>query len=357
MSSNDTKYYLRPTGYVPQSVGKSLKQKNCSFEVNGNHFTSIEVIKRQNKKTIKESFNFSEFFKKIVNKNIHIDLLYKNLLKKNNFLKNNLLSPERKYLIFGILNVTPDSFSDGGENLDLENAEKTTDEMIKMGADFIDIGGESTRPGAKKVSISDEAIRVLPLIQRLNYKKIKISLDTRNSSTMEFGLLSGVNMINDVSGLTYDKNSIKIIKKYGVPIILMHMPGNPQTMMKKNKYNNVVLDVYDYLEKQINFCESNGIKRKNIIIDPGIGFGKDYHQNIELINNLSIFHTLNCSIMLGVSRKRFISSISDEKNPKMRLGGTISATLNALMQGIRIHRVHDVKQVNQAVKVFEKLNS
>ena len=253
--------------------------------------------------------------------------------------------------------MTPDSFSDGGENLDLENAEKTADEMIKMGADFIDIGGESTRPGAKKVGISDEAIRVLPLIQRLNYKKIKISLDTRNSSTMEFGLLSGVNMINDVSGLTYDKNSIKIIKKYGVPIILMHMPGNPQTMMKKNKYNNVVLDVYDYLEKQINFCESNGIKRKNIIIDPGIGFGKDYHQNIELINNLSIFHTLNCSIMLGVSRKRFISSISDEKNPKMRLGGTISATLNALMQGIRIHRVHDVKQVNQAVKVFEKLNS
>ncbi len=357
MSSNDTKYYLRPTGYVPQSVGKSLKQKNCSFEVNGNYFTSIEVIKRLNKKTIKESFNFSEFFKKIINKNIHIDLLYKNLLKKNNFLKNNLLFPERKYLIFGILNVTPDSFSDGGENLHLENAEKTTDEMIKMGADFIDIGGESTRPGAKKVGISDEAIRVLPLIQRLNYKKIKISLDTRNSSTMEFGLLSGVNMINDVSGLTYDKNSIKIIKKYGVPIILMHMPGNPQTMMKKNKYNNVVLDVYDYLENQINFCESNGIKRKNIIIDPGIGFGKDYHQNIELINNLSIFHTLNCSIMLGVSRKRFISSISDEKNPKMRLGGTISATLNALMQGIRIHRVHDVKQVNQAVKVFEKLNS
>lgn len=356
MSSSDTKYYLRPTGYVPQSVGKTLKKKNCSFKVNGNYFTSIEVIKRANKKTIKQSFNFLEFFKKVKKKNLHIDLLYKNLLKKNNFLQNNLSSPRKKYLIFGILNVTPDSFSDGGDNLNLENAVKTTDEMIKMGADFIDIGGESTRPGAKKVEISDEAKRVLPLIQKLNYKNIKISLDTRNSSTMEFGLLSGVNMINDVSGLTYDKNSIRIIKKYGVPIILMHMPGNPQTMMKKNKYNNVVLDVYDYLEKQIKFCESNGIKKKNIIIDPGIGFGKDYHQNIELINNLSIFHTLNCSIMLGVSRKRFISSISDERNPKMRLGGTISATLNALMQGIRIHRVHDVKQVNQAVKVFEKLN-
>ncbi len=352
-----SKYYLRPTGFVPLSVGKILKKRNCSFEVNGNFFTSIEVIKRLKKKILKESFSFSEFYKRIINNNINVNLLYKKLLKKNTFLKNNLSSPKKKYLIFGILNVTPDSFSDAGENLDLKNAIKSSNDMVEMGADFIDIGGESTRPGAKKVDISVEALRVLPLIQELNYKKIKISLDTRNSSTMEIGILSGVNLINDVSGLTYDKNSIKIIKKYDVPIILMHMPGDPQTMMKKNKYNNVVLDVYDYLEKQINFCELNGIKRKNIIIDPGIGFGKDYLQNIELLNNLSIFHTLNCSIMLGVSRKRFISSISDQKNPKMRLGGTISATLNALMQGIRIHRVHDVNQVNQAVKVFEKLNS
>ena len=187
------------------------------------------------------------------------------------------------------------------------------------------------------MEIVDEALRVLPLIQKLNFQKIKISLDTRNSSTMEIGLLSGVNLINDVSGLTYDKNSIKIVKKYNTPVILMHMPGNPQTMMKKNKYEDVVLDVYDYLEKQINFCKENGIKQKNIIIDPGIGFGKDYLQNIELLNNLSIFHTLNCSIMLGVSRKRFISSISSENNPKMRLGGTISATLNALMQLSLIH--------------------
>ena len=337
-------------------MGKSLKKKKCSFEVNGTFFTSIELIKRLNKKIIKESFSFQEFLKKNLKENININPLYRSLQKQNSLLKNNLSSSKKEYLIFGILNVTPDSFSDGGENLDLNNAIKSSYNMIEMGADYIDIGGESTRPGAKKVDKSVEALRVLPLIQKLNYKKIKISLDTRNSSTMEIGLLSGINLINDVSGLTYDKDSIKIIKKYNAPIILMHMPGDPQTMMKKNKYNDVVLDVYDYLEKQINFCESNGIKRKNIIIDPGIGFGKDYLQNIELLNNLSIFHTLNCSIMLGVSRKRFISSISDEKNPKMRLGGTISATINALMQGVRIHRVHDVRQVNQAVKVFEKLN-
>ena len=229
--------------------------------------------------------------------------------------------------------------------------------MIEEGADFIDIGGESTRPGADKVLPEDEVLRILPIIQKLNNKKIKLSLDTRNSSTMELGLLSGVNIINDVSALKNDSNSIEVVKKYKVPLILMHMPGNPKTMMKRNKYKNVVLDVYDFLEERINFCELNGIKKKNLIIDPGIGFGKNFEQNIEILNNLSIFHSLGCSIMLGVSRKRFISSISKEDDPKMRLGGTISATILAMMQGVNIHRVHDVKQVNQALRVFEKLNS
>ena len=229
--------------------------------------------------------------------------------------------------------------------------------MIEEGADFIDIGGESTRPGADKVLPEDEVLRILPIIQKLNNKKIKLSLDTRNSSTMELGLLSGVNIINDVSALKNDSNSIKVVKKYKVPLVLMHMPGNPKTMMKINKYKNVVLDVYDFLEERINFCELNGIKKKNLIIDPGIGFGKNFEQNIEILNNLSIFHSLGCSIMLGISRKRFISSISKEDDPKMRLGGTISATILAMMQGVNIHRVHDVKQVNQALRVFEKLNS
>ena len=170
--------------------------------------------------------------------------------------------------------------------------------MVDDGADFVDIGGESTRPGAEEVLPADEALRVLPIIQKLQSKKIKLSLDTRNSSTMELGLLSGVNIINDVSALKNDLKSIEILKKYKVPIILMHMPGTPKTMMKQNKYKNVVLDVYDFLEERINFCELNGIKREKIIIDPGIGFGKNFNQNIEILKNLSIFHLLNCSIML-----------------------------------------------------------
>ena len=281
-----------------------------------------------------------ELFNKLNYQNKNLN---KNLFKKKNF------------SLFGILNITPDSFSDGGTNLNLLEAIKNAHKMVKNGASFIDIGGESTRPGADIVSAEKEISRVMPVIQRLNCDKIDLSLDTRNSSTMEFGIISGVKIINDVSGLIHDKRSIDVIKKYNVPIVLMHMPGTPKTMMKKNKYSDVVLDVYDFLEDRINYITQHGINRENIIVDPGIGFGKNYEQNLDLIKNLSIFHSLGVPLMLGVSRKRFIQSISNESDPQQRLGGTISATLLAIKQGIRIHRVHDVKEVNQALMVYERL--
>ncbi len=259
-------------------------------------------------------------------------------------------------MIFSILNITPDSFSDGGENLDFKKNSTKAEEMIKNGADFVDIGGESTRPGAVKVKPSDEILRILPTIQSLNQKKINLSLDTRNSTTMELGILSGVKIINDVSALKNDTKSIDILRKYKTPIILMHMPGTPKTMMKKKNYFDVVLDVYDFLEERIKFCQSKGIDKKNIIIDPGVGFGKDLENNIKLLKKLSIFHTLECPIMLGISRKRFISAINKDSDPKDRLGGTVSTTIHAIMQGIQIHRVHDVKETKQAIDVFEKLN-
>ena len=231
------------------------------------------------------------------------------------------------------------------------NAQK----MVNDGASFIDVGGESTRPGAKPVSAHEEISRVIPVVQRLNSKKIDLSLDTRNSSTMEFGIASGVKIINDVSGLTNDSKSLDVVKKYSTPVVVMHMPGTPQTMMKKNKYNDVILDVYDFLNERIQFLTQSGLKKKNIIVDPGIGFGKDYIQNIKLIKNLSVFHSLGVPLMLGVSRKRFIESISNNSKPQQRLGGTTAATLLAMTQGIRIHRVHDVQEINQALIVFERL--
>ena len=175
---------------------------------------------------------------------------------------------------------------------------------------------------------------------------------------MELGILSGVKIINDVSALNHDENSIEVIKKNKVPIVVMHMPGNPKTMMTKIRdYDNVLLDVYDFLQQKIKELVILGVSKENIIADPGIGFGKDLDQNLILLKNLSIFHSLGVPLMLGVSRKRFIESISNESLPKKRVGGTISATLLALSQGIRIHRVHDVHEVYQAARVFDKLTN
>ena len=351
MLSNNIKYYLRPFGFIP--LKDLYLQKNKVIEVRGNHYSNVELIKKEKKKISRISFLVEDFYK-FVDKKSYLQR-YLNSLKSKMVL-NNRIFKKKKTLIFSILNITPDSFSDGGENLNFKNNSIKAEEMIKSGADFIDIGGESTRPGASKVKPNDEILRVLPTIQCLNHKKINLSLDTRNSSTMELGILAGVKIINDVSALKNDKKSIDIIRKYNIPIILMHMPGTPKTMMKKTNYFDVVLDVYDFLEERIKFCESNGIDKKNIIIDPGVGFGKNLNDNIKLLKQLSIFHTLGCPIMLGISRKRFISAISKDSQPKDRLGGTISTTIHAMMNGIQIHRVHDVKEARQAIDVFEKLN-
>ena len=351
MSSHNIKYYLRPFGFIPF---KDLDfKKNKVIEVRGNHYSNIELIKRYKKKISRTNFLVEDFYK-FTEKNKQLQKCLNSL--KSKLVLNRKIFKKKKSLIFSILNITPDSFSDGGENLDFKKNSTKAEEMIKNGADFVDVGGESTRPGACKVKPSDEILRVLPTIQSLNHKKINLSLDTRNSTTMELGILSGVKIINDVSALKNDTRSIDILRKYKIPIILMHMPGTPKTMMKKKNYFDVVLDVYDFLEERIKFCESKGIDKKNIIIDPGVGFGKDLEDNIKLLRQLSIFHTLECPIMLGISRKRFISAINKDSKPKDRLGGTVSTTIHAIMQGIQIHRVHDVKETKQAIDVFEKLN-
>ena len=353
MISSKIKYYLRPLSPLNYEDGYILSKKKEAAYIQDIFFSKIEVTSRRELKVKKQIYNFPEFFK-VIEKNKKICELFNNLNYKNKTLKN-LLFKNKKISIFGILNITPDSFSDGGTNLDFSNAILNAQKMVNDGASFIDVGGESTRPGARPVSAQEEILRVIPVIQRLNFKKIDLSLDTRNSSTMEFGIASGVKIINDVSGLKHDNKSLDVVKKYSTPVVVMHMPGTPQTMMKKNKYNDVILDVYDFLNERIQFLTQSGLKKKNIIVDPGIGFGKDYIQNIKLIKNLSVFHSLGVPLMLGVSRKRFIESISSNSKPQQRLGGTTAATLLAMTQGIKIHRVHDVQQINQALIVFERL--
>ena len=333
--------------------GYLLSKKKNAVLIQDIFFNKIEVISRKKSIIKKQIYSFPEFFK-IFEKNKKICELFNNLDYKNKILKK-LVFKNKKISIFGILNITPDSFSDGGKNLDLSAAILNAQKMVNEGASFIDVGGESTRPGAKPVSAHEEISRVIPVVQRLNVKKIDLSLDTRNSSTMEFGIVSGVKIINDVSGLTNDSKSLNVVKKYSTPVVVMHMPGTPQTMMKRNKYNDVVLDVYDFFRDRIKFLTQAGLKKENIIVDPGIGFGKNHIQNIKIIKNLSVFHSLGVPLMLGVSRKRFIESITRKSQPQQRLGGTTAATLLGMAQGIKIHRVHDVQEINQALVVFERL--
>ena len=353
MNSTSSKIYLRPFSFIGKREGRKLYSKKEALNLAGGlrYFKNIEIIKRSSTST--DFFSVKEFLK-LAKKNKCYKQALNKITEKRGLFTNKKLFHKKDYIIFGILNITPDSFSDGGDFVTEDSAFMKAKSMFNDGADYIDIGGESTRPGASLIKDSEEILRVLPIIQKINNEKINISLDTRNSSTMKLGILSGVSIINDVSALNNDKESINVIKNYDIPIILMHMPGTPKNMMEK-KYNNILLDLYDFLDERINFCLNNGVKRKNIIIDPGIGFGKDSKQNLTILKNISIFHSLGCPIMLGVSRKRFISSIIRETDPKKRFPGSIAAAINSFTQGVQIFRVHDVRETKQALETFNRL--
>lgn len=262
-----------------------------------------------------------------------------------------------KPLVMGVLNVTPDSFSDGGKFVDIDKAIAHAIAMLDAGVDIIDIGGESTRPGATTVWEGEEKQRVVPVIEALAERNIPISLDSRNAAVMEAGLATGAHIINDVSALTYDDRSMEVVAASTGPVILMHSKGDPKTMQDAPSYEDVVLDVFDYLEERIHACVAAGIDKTRIIVDPGIGFGKRVvKDNLALINNLSIFHTLGCPLLLGVSRKRFIGALSNVEAAEERMAGSLAAGMAGLAQGAQILRVHDVNETVQAVKIFQGLN-
>ena len=257
----------------------------------------------------------------------------------------------------GILNVTPDSFSDGGLFFKSSKAYVHAKKMFEEGGSIIDIGGESTRPGSKIINEKKEWDRIKKIIIKLKkqYPKIILSLDTRKAYVMKKGIENGIDIINDVSGLNFDTKSFNIINSYKIPFILHHMQGTPDNMQINPRYNDVLLDIYDFFEERINFIRSKGIKHNNIIIDPGIGFGKNLKHNITLISKISLFHSLGFPILLGISRKKFIKSISGKNDSKERLGGTIGSSLFAIMQGVHILRIHESNEVIQSIKVFKKL--
>jgi len=345
------KYYTRACNFYYGLNSKYLIKNKKTLPLKGNleiSFDHIEILSRNYKKKIHIK-KIKKLPKNIKDK-INQDL--KKIIKKDknfsNFKFNN--NPN----IMGILNLTPDSFSDGNKFNKKNISYIRARHLVEKGANIIDIGGESTRPGSKDIKSQEEWQRIKFILKKLK-KKINLSLDTRKSEIMEKGINLGVKLINDISGFGHDKETIKILKKYNTPFIINHIHGTPINMQKNPKYNDVILDIYDYFEEKIKFARDNGIKHNHIIIDPGIGFGKKLKHNMKLISNISIFHSLGFPVLLGISRKSFIKGISGINDDQRRLGGTVSSSLFAMMQGIQILRVHDVNDVMQGMKVFKEL--
>jgi dihydropteroate synthase len=257
--------------------------------------------------------------------------------------------------VMGIVNVTSDSFSDGGQFVEADDAAAEGARMTEAGAAIIDVGGESTRPGAKPVWEGDEIERIDPVIRQLASGGAAVSVDTRKADVMTAALSAGARMINDVSALTYDLRSAQIVAAAGVPVVLMHHQGKPETMQKDPRYDDVVVEVYLWLEERVAEAEAAGIARDKILVDVGFGFGKTLAHNLELVNNLAIFHSLGCPLVFGASRKRSIGALSNEAPVEKRLGGSIAFALKAVEQGAQIVRVHDVPETVQALRVWRGL--
>ena len=257
--------------------------------------------------------------------------------------------------VMGIVNATPDSFSDGGQFADAGAAASAGADMAAQGAAIVDVGGESTRPGAKPVWEGDEIERTQPIIRQLSAGGTAVSVDTRKADVMTAAIEAGARLINDVSALTYDDRAAAVIAAAGVPVILMHHQGDPQTMQDDPRYVDVLVEVYGWLEDRIAAAEAAGIARDKILIDPGFGFGKNVAHNLELMNGLALFHSLGCPLVVGASRKRTIGALSNEAPADKRLGGSIAFALKAVEQGAQIVRVHDVPETVQALRIWRGL--
>tara|TARA_B100001057_G_scaffold341998_1_gene342877 strand:+ start:175 stop:1233 length:1059 start_codon:yes stop_codon:yes gene_type:complete len=347
------KYYTRACNFFYGSYSKKLIKKKLALPLCGDKsisFNQIEIFIKDKKKIKSNIVKIKNIKKlsKIIKKKVLEDI--KKITTKRKFLTH------KNHLLMGILNMTPDSFSDGGIFNSLRKANKRIHEMKKSGVDIVDIGGESTRPGSKIISQKNELQRVKKIIVNFKKKfpKILLSIDTRKSLVINFSIKNKADIINDVSCFQFDPNSFNSVKNKNLWKIIHHMQGTPQTMQIRPSYNHVLLDIYDFFENQIKKFKSTKHNDK-IILDPGIGFGKNLKHNLMILNKISIFHSLGFPILIGTSRKRFINQISGNYDTKERLGGSLSSILYSFSQGIKIFRVHNVKEVKQGLLVFEKL--
>jgi dihydropteroate synthase len=263
--------------------------------------------------------------------------------------------PLDRPLVMGVLNVTPDSFSDGGRWFDAERATAQGRALVAAGVDIVDVGGESTRPGAAELPAEEEIRRVEPVVRALVETGAVVSIDTRHKAVMEKAIEAGARIVNDVSALTHDPASLCFVAQHEAPVVLMHMLGEPRTMQRQPVYDSPLVEVLEYLEARIAACGVAGISRERIVVDPGIGFGKLVPHNLELIAGIGAFHALGCGVALGVSRKSMIARLSRSEPPEGRLPGSLAAALCAVQQGVQILRVHDVVETRQALALWHAI--
>ena len=348
------KYYTRACNFYYGAIAKNLIKKKLALSLCGSKdiaFDNIEILSRD-KLTKRINIKIIRKLPNQIKKIVLIDLKKITSKRKNLNKYTNISEP----LIMGVLNLTPDSFSDGGLYNKSNKAFRHIENMISGGADIIDIGGESTRPGSKDIPHEIEWKRLENVISNFKKKfpKVFLSIDTRKSDVMLKAINYKSDLINDISGFNYDSKATEKIKKYDVWKVLHHMQGTPNTMQVNPIYKNVLLDIYDFFEKKINTSCKN-FKYKKFILDPGIGFGKNLKHNLIILHNISLFHSLGFPLLIGTSRKKFINHISGQFDSKERIGGTLASVLYTLQQGVQIFRVHNVKEVKQAILVFKKI--
>lgn len=343
---------IRPTGFVDSPFGHDGKVARLAGGLNW--FASVELLKIEGSRRVSTELLSVEQLEARIDDEL-LDL-WKPLTSPRAPLQlgdRTIRLDQPK--VMGIVNVTPDSFSDGGKFADGSKAAAEGARMSEAGAAIVDIGGESTRPGAKPVWEGDEIARIEPVIRQLASGGAAVSVDTRKADVMTAAITSGARMVNDVSALTYDLRSAEVIASAGVPVVLMHHQGKPETMQQDPRYDDVVIEVYQWLEERIAEAEEAGIARDRILLDVGFGFGKTVAHNLELTNNLALFHSLGCPLVFGASRKRTIGALSNEAYPDERLGGSIAFAMKAVEQGLQLLRVHDVPETVQALRVWRGL--
>jgi dihydropteroate synthase len=342
------KLYLRPIGFLYGATAEAAIAEGLALSLAGGAiaFTAAELIEAGPRKTKRRLLSAPEL---AASQDTDLAQKLSRVTRPRPPFAG--LSLDRP-LLMGIVNVTPDSFSDGGLYDTTEGAIVHAAELAQAGADIIDVGGESTRPGSEAVGDADELTRVLPVLEGLAGLGAVISIDTRKSSIARAAARKGAKIFNDVSALTFDAGSLDAAAETGLSVVLMHAKGEPKTMQDNPTYGDVVLEVFDYLEERIAAARARGIEPARIAADPGIGFGKTMAHNLALLANLSLLHGLGVPLLVGASRKRFISGVSGGETPQSREPGSFAVALAAAAQGAQILRVHDVAGTRQALSVW-----